>query len=176
MPSLGSPLQRRFYGGLIDRYDRRFLGKVAPYPTEVYLQRMTHKSDAGIAQIMAAVGPITFTALDISAKSGTFTLTAPSSIRAGTIKAIDVVIDVPCASAEPTIKITLGVDPSGTDLWGGQPLASMQAAAGTKLAGAPVGAPFPHTVAAASRLRGTVTPAAAVYTAGKLTITIHYDS
>lgn len=166
-------LRKRFFASLIRRYDKRTLapGTLA-YTNSQYLTRMIHRGATTVAGIITAAGPTVLLNLDCAAKPDTFTLGAAGSVPAGRIVGASVVIATSFASAEPTIRITIGVHPSEVNLWTGPALPALGVPPGTAVGAV---ATLPLVVAAPGQLRARITPAAAVYTAGQLSITLYYQ-
>jgi hypothetical protein len=167
------PLRKRYFASLIRRYEKRTLapGTLA-YTQTQYLTRMIHRGATTVSAIITAAGPTKLTALDCANKADTFLLGSAGSVPAGRIVGASFVIATPFASVAPTITMTLGVHPSENNLWLGQPLTTLDDPAGTVLGGV---AALPLVVAAPGTLRARILPAAAVYTAGALSITLYYQ-
>jgi hypothetical protein len=170
---LTKPLRKRYFSTLIRRYEKRTLapGTLA-YAQDQYLNRMIHRGAATCAAISAAAGPTKLLNLDLSGKSNTFLIGSAGSVPKGTIIGVSAVIATAFTSTEPTIKLSIGVNPSLDNVWKSPDLATLAALpVGAVVTG---GAVLPIPVPAAAQLRGTVIPTAAVYGTGALSITLYY--
>jgi len=167
------PLRKRYFAALLRRYDKRTLAPgTLPYSNSQYLARMIHRGSTTVAGIITAAGPTVLLNLDCAAQANTFLLGAAGSVPAGRIVGATFVIGTSFASADNTIRITIGVTPSENNLWIGPGLPALAAPPGTQVGG---GAALPLVVAAPGQLRARITPLAAVYTAGAITITLYYQ-
>lgn len=170
---LTRPLRKRYFATLIRRYQKRTLAPgTLGYSQDQYLARMIYRGPATVAAISAAAGPTVLLNLNCAAKADTFLLGAAGSVPAGRIVGASFVVATSFASVDPTIRITIGVTPSENNLWVGPGLLALGVPPGTQVGG---GAALPLVVSAPGQLRARITPAAAVYTAGAITITLYYQ-
>ena len=173
VPPQSRRLRKRYFASLIRRYEKRTLapGTLA-YTENAYLTRMIHRGATTVSAIITAAGPTKLINLNCAGQADTFLVGSAGSVPAGRIVYAQFVIATSFASVTPTIKITLGVDPSENNLWASPALDRMDDPPGTVVGGF---ASVPLVVAAPGQLRARITPAAAVYTAGQLSITLYYQ-